>query len=86
MEPKDVMHRYASEAGGHGLLKHVSDEYQRRVTANRDEIRRMSIGSGIATGCVMLRVIFGALTFLQDRLTPTPAATAFALAALPCSA
>jgi hypothetical protein len=75
VEPKEVMRRYASEAGEHGLLKWVHDEYQRRFDVNRRLLHNIGLGVGFATAAVALGVTYGGLMIWHNRAAPTPAAT-----------
>jgi hypothetical protein len=75
MEPKDVLHRYASEAGERGLLKVVSDEYQRRIEDNNSQLRFMTIWTASAIGCVVVGLSYGAIMITKNYSPSLPPIT-----------
>ena len=67
MEPKDTLSRYATEGSEHGLLRAMSDEYQRRIEVNKKELTRMFRITQFATFCALLGLIYGGVTIATSR-------------------
>ena len=67
MEPKDTLSRYAAEGNEHGLLKEVSDEYQRRIDFNKKELTRMFRITQFANFCVLLGLIYAGATMATSQ-------------------
>lgn len=66
-EPNQILQKYISEGGEHGILKSVSSEYQKRIEFNRSELLFMGIANFFAVLFVMAGIGYGALMIFQNR-------------------